>query len=65
MRSLETLYQDCRSYIALHPVGLTSSESLALYEFAEQYALLGKVPNHTIDAAQKVVDKYQKFEIQV
>lgn len=65
MSNLEELYQDCRSYIGMRPVGMTSEESLTLYAFVEQYAISTKVPQELIDEAQRVVDKYQKFQIQV
>ena len=65
MKTLETLYEDCRSYIGLSPVEMTSSDALALYTFVEQYTTMARVPQEVIDAAQKTVDKLQKFHVQL
>lgn len=62
---LENLYEECRSYIALKPVGITSTELLALYAFAEEYANRGNVKREVTDAAEKVVRKYQEIQIQM
>lgn len=65
MKTLEGLYEDCRSYIGLNPVEMTSSDALALYAFVEQYTTMAKVPKEVIDAAQKVANKLQELHIQV
>lgn len=65
MKTLENLYEDCRSYIGLRPVEMTSSDALALYAFVEQYTTMARVPKEIIDAAKKTVDKLQKFHVQV
>jgi len=65
MKSLESLYSDCVSYIGMQPVGMSSVEFLALYDFVEAFTGQNGILQRTIDAAQIVVDKYQKFKIEV
>lgn len=65
METLDSLYEDCRSYIALKPVEATSSDMLALYAFVEQYAISRLVPREVIETAEAVVNKFQKFHITV
>ena len=65
MQDLENLYEKCRLCIHSKIHDMTSSDALALYTFAEQHAINGKVPQEVIDAARKVVDKYQEYSGQL